>query len=192
MPKKPANIDQKLARAILNMPQEEKDKLLLRLLRKEPLLVEKMRNEFFSSQADIEEARAALKHEIETRFSDERYASYHHSPGLAMMEMRDFAGYVTRHAKITRDKSGEIELLLSLIDAPLRYLQPMLTADQSRADSFAKYCCRKMQVALEKLGKLKPAEQAAFRPQVNECLRLLRAYPPTAGLMAKYGLSDFG
>jgi hypothetical protein len=188
MPGKSAKIDQKLARAILNMPQSEKDKLLLRLLRKEPMLLEKMRNDFFSSQADIEGARAALKHEIETRFSDERYASYHHSPGLTMMEMRDFAGAITRHAKTTRDQVGEVELLLTLIDAPLRYLQPMLMADKSRADSFAKYCCRKMQVALEKLEKLKPPQQAEFQLQVNQCLELLRAYPPTAARMSEYGL----
>jgi hypothetical protein len=147
-----------------------------------------MRNDFFSSKADIEAEREVLKNEIETLFSDNRFATYHHTPGLVMMEMRDFVGVITRHAKTTRDKVGEVALLFTLIEAPLRHLQPMLTEEENRADNFAAYCCRKMQIALQKLEKLEPKRQIEFTAKVNQCLELLRAYPPTASRMSEYGL----
>ena len=188
MPRKKAEIEAELAEAILDMPQKEKDKLLLRLLRKEPLLVEKLRHDFFSSKVDIEAERETIRQQIEALFSHPRYSTYHQSPGLAMMNMRDFAGIITRHVKTTQDKVGEVKLLLFLVEMPLRHLQPMLNQDINRAQKFAEYCCRKTQIALQKLAKLDRDYYLEFEGQVNEVLALLQAYPPTADLMANYEL----
>ncbi|MEZ4900940.1 MAG: hypothetical protein R2822_03890 [Spirosomataceae bacterium] len=99
-----------LKQAIVLMPQKEKDKLLLRLIGKDENLMQRLIFELIE-QGDTLQIR---RDDIKTRIL--RVAKMtHDTPGWMMMDMRSFSGDISHHLKITKDKYGEIELMLYLL-----------------------------------------------------------------------------
>ena len=181
-------ISKELKQAILEMPEREKDKLLLRLVVKDAMLLKKLNHQLLEDEVDAEEQRKALAEAIEARFQSESFAYWSHTPGLVMMEMRDFSGAIGRHVKITQDKYGEIQLLLRLVNMPFRTQAKLLKKEQRRAEKFAAYVCKKAQIILQKLNKLDRDFYLEFDQEVNEMLDHLKQYPPTISLMDEYRL----
>ncbi len=181
-------ISDELKKAIKDLPVVQKDKLLLRLVAKDSLLVEKLQHQLLESAADVEERREALASHIHAHFSSDNMGFWSHSPGLMMMDLRSFSGAVTRHVKITGDKYGEVQLLLLLVNIPFVYQQKILNNNLHRADKFAKYVVQKAQMIFKKLSALDPDYYLEFEQDVNKMLQHLQHYPPTATLMTTYGL----
>lgn len=99
--------------AVLALPEKEKDKLLLRLLKKDKVLVDKLHFELVSD-ISVDEARVKLESAIVERLSVLR--EYDFKPGWFMMEMRYLSGDITYHLKTTKDKFGEASLNLFLLN----------------------------------------------------------------------------
>lgn len=188
MPKKQPQIEPELADAILGMPQEEKDKLLMRLLRKESTLLEQLRTRFLRSDSDVVAARDELLKDMAAMFTHPQFERVNHTPGLIMMTMRDYSGAINRHVKATKDKIGEVLLLLKLVETPLTHNLPLLMQERRRSEKFAEYCCRKTQIALGKLDKLGADHPPELNVLAQRVLTLLSEYPPTANRMAEYEL----
>lgn len=183
-------ISKELKQAILEMPEREKDKILLRLVAKDSMLLRKLHHQLLEDEVDAEQQRKALAEAIEARFTSESFAYWSHTPGLVMMEMRDFSGAIGRHVKITKDKYGEVQLLLRLVNAPFRTQTKLLQKEQRRAGKFAEYTGKKAQIIFQKLEKLDRDFYLEFDREVNEMLGHLKQYPPTASLMQEYNLPD--
>ncbi len=177
-----------LKQAIKDLPDQEKDKLLLRLIAKDKMLVERLNHQLLEDEVDMEQKREALAAQIRHHFDTEGLGFWSHTPGLVMMEMRSFSGEITRHIKITKDKYGEVQLNLLLINMPFRTQQKILQGNRHRADKFADYVCKKAQLIMKKLASFDRDYYLEFEKDVNEMLRHLQQYPPTAGLMQYYQL----
>ncbi|CAL2085514.1 protein of unknown function [Tenacibaculum sp. 190524A02b] len=93
--------------AISQLPAKEKDKLILRLLKKDPTLANRLYFELIDTSS-VDEKRAALAIHIQN--SIERFSQYNNTPGYIMMYMRDISGEINEHVKVTKDKFGEISL----------------------------------------------------------------------------------
>jgi hypothetical protein len=104
--------DKEFKMAIQNLPVLEKDKLLLRLLKKDLVLANRLYFELVDNET-AEEKR--LK--IEIKISDYLKKSHErfYSMGYLMMSMRDMSGLITEHVSISKDKYGEITLNLQLL-----------------------------------------------------------------------------
>lgn len=101
--------------AITHLPEKEKNKLLLRLLKKDQDLVDRLTYELLDTDS-IEERREDVIEEIEdrTQYMKEHFTS----PGMMMMDLRYLSGDITSHVKTTKDKFGEAYLnLIMLIEA---------------------------------------------------------------------------
>lgn len=183
-------ISDELKTAILEMPEKEKDKLLIRLVSKEPDLMAKLKHQLLEDEVDMEQRRDEILQQMEDTFSQEGFAFWTHTPGLVMMVMRDFSGDINKHVKITKDKYGEIALLTRLVNMPFRKQYAILDKNQHRADKFAAYACRKAQVVFNKLKRFNRDYYLDFEKEVNEMLDHLKNYPPSSGLMQEYGLPD--
>lgn len=183
-----AKISDELKKAIKNLPESEKDKLLLRLIAKDQMLIAKLTHQLLEDEVDAEEQREALSRHIQAHFSSEHFGAWNHTPGLVMMEQRSFSGAISRHVKITKDKYGEIQLMLLLINMPFRAQSKILYNNQHRADKFASYVCKKAQDIFNKLNKMDRDYYVEFEKDVNEMLEHLRNYPPIQSLMAEYQL----
>jgi len=181
-------ISDELKTAIIEMPEKEKDKLLIRLVSKEPLLMSKLKHQLLEDEVDMEQQRDKIMQQMADTFSREGFATWNHTPGLVMMVMRDFSGDITNHVKITKDKYGEIMLLTRLVNMPFREQLDILVEKQSRAGKFAAYACRKAQIVLHKLKKFNRDYYLDFEKEVNEMLKHLQYYPPSEKLMGEHGL----
>ena len=99
--------DPEFKKALQLLPDNEKDKLILRLLKNDLLLANQLRFKLVDTDS-VEDKREQIKTRITKRIQQaiERY----YSPGILLMDVRDISGEINEHVSITKDKLGEIIL----------------------------------------------------------------------------------
>lgn len=102
--------------AISNLPSKEKDKLILRLLRRDLLLANKLQLELLSTTS-VDEKRREMEKTIVSRVKS--MTSNFYSPGYLMLDMRYLSGEITYHVKTTSDKFGDASLNLLMLNEVL-------------------------------------------------------------------------
>src|SRR5690554_1614310 len=106
--------DNEFKKAISQLSSSEKDKLILRLLKRDLVLINQLYFQLLSDES-ADEKRVKLETRILKRIdlASERFWSL----GYLMMDMRDISGEITDHVRTTKDKFGEPKLqLLMLIE----------------------------------------------------------------------------
>lgn len=124
--------DKNFKEAIIRLPQAEKDKLLLRLLKKDLDLCNRLAFELLDTRT-TDELQQEMEEELKNNIK--KYATNFYSPGYFMMDLRHFSGLITKHVKITKDKMGDPYLNLILLTEALTYSNKRLsntTAGASR------------------------------------------------------------
>ena len=101
-----------LKQAITRLPEKEKDKLLLKLVAKDALLVERLEFELIEHGQTVDERRLTIR-----EFIDRTVRLKQDTAGWIMMDMRTISGYISRHLKVTKDKYGEVELGLYMLNS---------------------------------------------------------------------------
>ncbi len=138
--------------AISHLSSKEKDKLILRLLKKDYILVNRLHFELVNTNT-IDEQREKIEKRIIERSKSigERF----YSMGYLNMDVRYLSGEITEHVKITKDKFGEASLNILLLLEVLKNTKSHIetaTAGKSR-----KFCiavisrCFKILLLLDKL-----------------------------------------
>jgi uncharacterized protein YkvS len=109
--------DAEFKRAISALPSEEKDKLILRLLKYDLNLANQLCFKLLSNDS-VQERRA----EMEIRVNKEiaRITEAYYSPGYLLMDIRYLSGEINEHVNITRDKYGEAYLNLLMLSQLLK------------------------------------------------------------------------
>lgn len=110
-------LDKEFKQAISELPSKEKDKLILRLCRRDHTLAKRLYFELVSDQT-VDENRDEM--EIRVKNQVENMTRYFHSPGDLMMHMRYLSGEITSHVKTTKDKFGDASLNLLMLVGVLR------------------------------------------------------------------------
>ncbi len=166
-------ISEELKKAIVQMPQKEKDKLLLRLVGKDENLVQRLEFELIEQGDTIQIRRDDIKRRIL------KVAKMtHDTPGWMMMDMRSFSGDISQHVKITKDKYGDIELTLYLLLTFFEYQSGMLLIHNSKSDSCAEYIAKKTDGLLKKLNKFDPDYFVDFERDVQKLLDYVHSHCP--------------
>lgn len=173
-----SKIPDELKKAILKMPQNEKDKILLRLIGKDELLIAKLNHQLLEDEADTELQKQEILKKIREDFSNRGSRLYCATPGTLMMEMRDWNGDITHHVKVTKDKFGEIELTLALVNVVFDNYANFLHKEQKRAGTFAEYVVKKADFVLKKLQKIDEDYYMDFAEEVNKMLTYIANYQP--------------
>lgn len=99
--------DPEFKKALQLLPDSEKDKLILRLLKRDLNLANKLRFELVDTES-VQDKREQLKNRIIRRIqlATDRY----YSVGYLLMDIRDISGEINQHVAITKDKIGELSL----------------------------------------------------------------------------------
>lgn len=99
--------DNAFKKALQELPAKEKDKLILRLLKKDLNLANQLYFELVNTDS-VEDTRNEVKVHIQKGMliASERFFSM----GYLLMDVRDMSGVINEHTNITKDKYGEIEL----------------------------------------------------------------------------------
>ncbi len=170
MPKLPKILEQ----AILTLPSKEKDKLLLKLIAKSELLIQQLHFQLLEDESDLKQKREDLKAAI-----DRVSKMYHDTPGWMMMDMRDLNGRITNHVKVTKDKYGEVELTLCLLNAFFDNQLPHLETYSGKTDTVSLYIAKRTEILLNKLPKLHEDYYVEFERGVNALLARVHKYCPS-------------
>nr|WP_299422344.1 hypothetical protein [uncultured Emticicia sp.] len=169
MPKLPVELE----KAVLSLPQKEKDKLLIRLIGKNDLLIQQLYFQLLEDESDLPHKRAEIKNLI-LKVSK----MYHDTTGWMMMDMRELNGRVTNHVKITKDKYGEVELTLFLLNTFFDNQLPNLEKYSSKTDKISLYIAKRTEFLMKKLPKLHEDYYVEFEREVNKLLERVNTYCP--------------
>lgn len=162
------------------LTETQKDKLLLKLFRKDPLLVEKLAFEFFEEKSDLNKRVNDIKQSID-KYLTKNYIPWD-TPGDLMMEMRSLNASITKHVKITKDKHSEVELTILLLNTAFERFWTMLNEKKQRSQTFSKYVVTRTVKLLQVLQKMHPDNDLDFKADLNRLLAYLYEYSPTAPL----------
>lgn len=102
-------LEDDLKKAISNLPNKEKEKLLFRLLRRDTLLIKKLDFELVST--DTAQMRRAV---METTI--EKMINATTKNGILLTDLRTISSMITEHIKVTGDKYGEVSLNILMIN----------------------------------------------------------------------------
>lgn len=110
-------VDSVLKEAILALPEKEKEKLLIRLIRKDKTLINQLHFRLLEDESDLEARRESTLNLVESTFSEICYSlgrKQFRSQTL-IKHLKKISGYVNEHLLFTKDKIGEIELRLYIL-----------------------------------------------------------------------------
>jgi len=168
-----------LAAAIRRMPPDRKDKLLLRLVAKDKILIEQLNFELLEAQSTVDERVDELKSFIIKELSAVEH--YYFTPGNLMMAMRSLNARITEHVKITKDKLSEVTLTIFLLHESIRlYANKLHRLSQERSSTLADYLFRRTDFTLKKAQKLHEDYHIEFKEDLQNILDFLYQYKPTA------------
>ena len=108
-------LSDELKEAISLLSNKEKDKLLFRLIAKDAALVEKLTFELLEDAESKDDRREEIYQMIDKGFDKYRF----YSPGYLLLTLRSISGDINRHVKTTKDKYGEIQLNLLMLNKSL-------------------------------------------------------------------------
>ena len=104
--------DKEFKTAIHNLSDVEKDKLILRLLRKDLDLANRLYFELVDTET-VEQKREQLSQTISKRVK--KANEHFYTVGYLLMDIRYISGDINEHVRITKDKFGEITLNLQML-----------------------------------------------------------------------------
>ena len=122
-------------KAIQNLPSQEKDKLILRLLKWDLALANRLYFELVDTDT-AEDKWLELQKEISVDLK--RANNRFYSLGYILMDMRNLSGLITEHVSKTKDKYGEITLIMQLLIESIS-LNKLYILNSKPKDSYT-YC----------------------------------------------------
>ena len=104
--------------AVLHLSESEKDKLLIRLLKKDENLVNRLYFELIDDQT-VDDHRLKMESRVVVRA--EEITRFAKSLNHLKMLTRYLSGEISEHVRITKDKFGEVSLNLLMLNTLLQH-----------------------------------------------------------------------
>jgi hypothetical protein len=157
-----------LRRALLQLPQKEKDQLLVRLVVHNPVLTEQLAYRLLEGPDALETRRAVLRAQV-----DDPVRGFHQTPNDLLVILRQLQARLAYHAKITEDVFGETELSWRLLANVLRH-QPEITARlHGPTQPLLQHLAKRTHEALKQTAKLHEDYHLELAPTANAVLAAL-------------------
>ena len=163
-----ANISADLKKAIVEMLLKERDKLLLRLIGKDDLLIEQLEFKLLEVGFSTESRRLEVQQKL-----DKIYTFKLSNPSDLLYYLRENNASITRHLKVTKDKYGEVELTLSLLHDAMDMKPHFFGELKWNNEKISEYIVKKTAILLKKYNALDPELKLDFLTKINVFLELL-------------------
>jgi hypothetical protein len=172
--------------ALQALPDKEKDKLILRLLKKDIKLAKRLHFELVEN-ASIEVKREQFRQEMFKRIELATKSFY--SFGDLLLELRSIRGEITEYLFITKDKYGEVSLNCSM----LRYFLELNTkriasGSTNKSYKLSIYCISRVFKVLLLIQKQHEDLHLNFRNEIQEIGLLFSNNPVLMHLAIHNGL----
>ncbi len=167
--------DKEFKIALQNLPSSEKDKLILRLLKKDLDLANRLLFELVSTDS-VEDRRSKIEHEI--TIGIKRMTHNFYSMGYLLVDMRDLSGSISEHVRITKDKVGEISLNLQMLNGVLELNnQKIINAGSSNSHKICIYVIARAFKILMLINSLHEDYILEFRDDLEKLGKLISDNP---------------
>lgn len=167
--------DPELKKAVLNLPLKEKDKLLLRLISKDKMLIKQLHFQLLEDESDLEQRIENLRKQLQKLF-DIGESQVYNTPsmsnfvGLSKL-VKQASGMVNEHEKITKDKLSEVEFRIYILErAIMMYPSLFGSSYQSAAHKLQKYIAGRIKHAVAKYEKIHEDHQFDFRDNFQQII----------------------
>jgi len=157
-----------LRKALLNLPQKEKDQLLTRLVGQDAVLTEQLAYRLLEGPDALEDRRQVLRTQI-----DDPVRGYHQTPNDLLVIVRQLQARIGYHAKITGDTFGEVELTVRLLGRVFEHQPAAVARLHGPTQPLLQHLARRTHEALRQADKLHPDYHLELATPVNELLERL-------------------
>ena len=111
--------------AILQLPSKEKDKLLVRLIGKDKLLMKQLHFQLLETEVDLEERIISMRERLidmikPSHSGIKNTAMYNNYKDLIIL-LRQASGMINEHEKVTKDKFSEVEFRLLILQEAFKH-----------------------------------------------------------------------
>lgn len=168
-----SKISPELKNAVLALPEKAKDKLLLRLIRKDKTLIQQLHFQLLEGEIDLEERRERTLrlvnqdlNQLERRLS----ARISYNPRDLMLILRMISGPVNHHLLITKDKIGELEMRLHIINETFRIAPNFFDYANHANEKLLLYVIGRIKNIFGSYNKLHEDLQFDYTEKFNEAL----------------------
>ena len=169
------NQQPELKKAILALPQQEKDKLLVRLINKDRLPMKQLHFQLLEDESDLDERVTAVHEQLQQVM--ERAGEYienvnqFRSADYLMGELKYGSGLINEHVAVTKDKMSDVRLRLFLVSQSFAHFDRLFERHlYQRNDRLLNYQTGRIKYILGKYDKLHEDLQFEFRDELNEAL----------------------
>ena len=164
-----------LKRAILDLPQAEKDKLLVRLINKDRMLMKQLHFQLLEDEDDLdrrtEQVQEKLRQLMDRAVDHIPNTNRSRNADSLMGELKYGSGLINEHASITKDKMSEVRLRLFLVSESFAHFGELFEEHLYRHNErLLKYQTGRIKHILGKYDKLHEDLQFEFRDELNEAL----------------------
>ena len=179
--------NQELKEAVLNLPIKEKDKLLVRLINKDKMLLKQLHYELLEDSNDLEDRIIELKNNLESLFENnvnriKNIPVYSNYQALSST-LRQASGIANEHEKITKDKFSVVECrLLILQEAFDRYPSLFGPSALSPAFKLHKYISARIKNVVKIFDALHEDFQFDLKDQMDYVLEFAHNHKLDQGL----------
>ncbi|WP_304138421.1 hypothetical protein [Mesonia mobilis] len=152
--------------AVLHLSESEKDKLLIRLLKKDENLVNRLYFELIDDKT-VDDHRLKMEGRVEVRAKEiTRFAK---SLNHLKMLTRYLSGEISEHVRITKDKFGEVSLNLLMLNTLLKHSKKLFRkSTQIQARKFSLYVIVRTYRTLLLIDKMHEDLHMEFEDDLHE------------------------
>jgi len=179
-------IETEFKEAILSMPEKEKDKLLLRLIKKDKVLVNQLYFQLLETKS-VE----AFRTEIEVRFQKIVAAvkTRFYSSDIYLYEVKEMSGMINELVSTTKDKYSEPYLNLKMLILSLSNLREELIHEMpNKSYAFNMYVIARSFKILTQIKAMHEDLQYDFKEDVETLGVLIGSFPSIMKLCIYNGL----
>jgi hypothetical protein len=178
--------DKEFKLALANLTNSEKDKLIVRLLRKDKDLANRLYFELVDHET-VEQKREKMA--VAVREKAVRAHDTYYSPGLLLMATRYISGDIAQHVKITKDKYGDVSLNLQLLVETMTLHAERLTAMRtSTGYKLFIYLINKTFKVIIQIHSMDEDYRLDFKEQLHQLGKLIGSCPPMMHVCIHNGL----
>lgn len=165
-----------LKESILDLPEKEKDKLLIRLINKDQMLIKQLHYKLLENESDLMSRTAELKDRITESFKfvtqQVAKSSSIKKYDIVNIHLRQLSGMVNEHASITKDKVSELELRIAVLHSCFNQVPDIYYLDypNKSADKHFDYVAARLNSLLGIYDKLHEDLQYDYREQLLELI----------------------
>jgi len=178
-------LSDELKEAISLLSNKEKNKLLFRLIAKDSALAEKLTFELLEGSGSKDIRREEIYHTIERTLNTYRF----YSPGYLLLLLRNFSGEITRHVKTTKDKYGEIQLNLLMLNKSLSLFGDKIRKTHPhKSRTFRNYVVKRAIKIVGLINKMHEDYWLDFQEDIQKLGHYIDAQPLMKAYAEEFGL----